>query len=99
MRQLALFEPQSAVGAPDEAAARAKALQAAQSQADSLCRGFAATTAYRFGDATPQPATWNCEHGGGGMVCGFEGMVACQLDERATVEHETCATPRPRPPA
>ena len=98
-RQLALFQPQSITGAPDEAAAQAQALQAAQTQADTLCRGFAATTSFRFRAATPQPATWHCEPGGGGVVCGFEGMVACQLDERAAVEHETCATPGPRRPA
>ena len=89
-RQLALYQPQTTAGAPDEAGAHAKALAAAQTQADNLCRGFAAATAFRFRTATPQPASWTCEHGGGGVVCGFEGMVACQLDEKAAVEHETC---------
>ena len=89
-RSLALYQPQSTEGAPDEAAAHAKALAAAQSQADNLCRGFAAATSFRFRAATPQPQTWTCAKGGGGVVCGFEGMVACQLDEKATVERESC---------
>ncbi|HVN01427.1 MAG TPA: toll/interleukin-1 receptor domain-containing protein [Caulobacteraceae bacterium] len=93
-RQLALFQPQATDGAPDEAAARAKAVAAAQTQADNLCRGFAATTAFRFRAASPQPQTWTCAKGGGGVVCGFDGQVVCQLDERATVERETCG-PRP----
>jgi TIR domain len=90
VRQLALFQPQLAAAAPDEAAAHARALAAAQTQANNPCRGFAAATSFRFRAAMPQPATWTCAHDGGGVVCGFEGMVACQLDEKATVEHETC---------
>ena len=96
-RQLALFQPQLTEGAAGEAAAQAKALAAAQTQADNLCRGFAATTAFRFRAATPRPSTWTCAPGGGGTVCGFEGMVSCQLDERASVEHETCGAPGRRP--
>jgi hypothetical protein len=92
-RQLALYQPQSVAGAPDEAAARAKAVAAAQSQADNLCRGFAAATSFRFRAATVQPQAWTCEHGGGGVVCSFTGMAACQIEERGTVEHETCGAP------
>jgi hypothetical protein len=90
VRTLTLYQPQSAQGAGDEAAARAKALAAAQVQADNLCRGFAATTAYRFRVATPQASAWTCERAAGGVVCGFEGMAACQLDEKTTVEREAC---------
>jgi len=90
VRSLALYQPQTADGAPDEAAAHAKALAAAQTQADNLCRGFAAATSFRFRAATPQPTTWSCNKGGGGVVCGFEGQAACQLDEKASVEHEVC---------
>jgi len=89
-RSLALYQPQSAQGAPDEAAAHARALAAAQSQADNLCLGFAAATSFRFRAATPQPQTWTCAKGAGGVVCGFEGSATCQLDEKATVERETC---------
>jgi hypothetical protein len=89
-RSLTLFQPASAQGSLDESAARTKALTEAQTQADTLCRGFAAATSFRFRVATPQPATWSCEKGGGGVVCGFQGMVACQLDEKASVERETC---------
>jgi hypothetical protein len=89
-RSLALFQPASVQGSPDEAAAHAKALGEAQTQADNLCRGFAAATSFRFRVATPRPASWSCEKGGGGTVCGFQGMVACQLNEKASVERETC---------
>jgi hypothetical protein len=90
VRQRALFQPQSTAGAPDESAAHVKALAAAQAQADNLCRGFAATTAFRFRAATPRPSTWTCAHGAGGVVCGLEGAVNCQLDEKPTVEKESC---------
>jgi hypothetical protein len=90
VRSLAIYQPQSTTGAPNEAAARAKALAAAQTQGDNLCHGFAAASSFRFRAATLQPSAWTCGAGGGGVVCGFEGMVACQLDEKATVEHEVC---------
>ena len=89
-RSLTLFQPQSVQGAPDEAAAHAKAIAAAQTQADNLCRGFAAATSFHFRAATPQPTTWTCQKSGGGVVCGFDGQAACQLDEKATVERESC---------
>ncbi len=56
-RQLALYQPQLTEGAPDEPAAHARALAAAQTQADNLCRGFAAATSFRFRTATPQPSS------------------------------------------
>ena len=90
VRSLAIYQPQPATGAPDEAAARAKALAAAQTQAENLCHGFAAATSFRFRAATLQPSVWTCTPGGGGVVCGFEGMVACQLEEKGSVEHEAC---------
>jgi len=89
-RSLALFQPASTQGSRNEASARAKALAEAQTQADNLCRGFAAATSFRFRVATPQPATWSCEKGGAGVVCGFQGVVACQLDEKTSVERESC---------
>ena len=90
-RSLSLFQP--AQGAANEPDARARALAAAQTQADNLCRGFAATTAFRFRAATPQPTTWSCQPGAGGVLCSFEGEAACQLDEKATVEREICGVP------
>jgi TIR domain len=90
VRSLAIYQPQSTTRAPSEAAARANALAAAQTQGENLCHGFAAATSFRFRAATLQPSSWTCTPGGGGVVCGFEGMVACQLDEKASVEHEVC---------
>ncbi|HEY3800450.1 MAG TPA: toll/interleukin-1 receptor domain-containing protein [Caulobacteraceae bacterium] len=88
-RSLALYQPQTATG-PDQPAAQAAALKAAQTQADQLCQGFAAATSFRFHAATPQPQTWNCSTAAGKVTCGFSGMVTCTLDERATVQKETC---------
>ncbi len=87
-RALTLFQP--AQSALNEAGARAKALAAAQTQADNLCRGFAAATSFRFRAATPRPTTWNCQSGAGGVACSFEGQAACQVDEETTVERESC---------
>lgn len=93
-RSLALYQPAPSAPAANESAARAAALQAAQPQADNLCRGFAAATSFRFRAATLQPSIWTCTRASGGVACAFEGMAACQLDERGTVEHESCGPAR-----
>jgi len=89
-RSLALYQPALASPAASEAAARTAALAAAQTQANNLCQGFAAATSFRFRAAALQPAAWTCSKTASGVTCGFQGMAACQLDERSTVEHETC---------
>jgi TIR domain len=90
-RSLALYQPASGAAASSEAAAHAVALKEAQTQADNLCRGFAAADpSFRFRLATPTANTWTCSKAAGGEVCGFDGTVACQLDESAKVEQESC---------
>jgi hypothetical protein len=89
-RQLALFEPQGDVASANKAAAQAIGLAHAQVPAERLCRGFAATTSFRFRSATPSPKVWNCSPAAKGVTWRFEGEVVCGLDERRIEEHETC---------
>ena len=95
VRSLALFQGQESAPASSQAAAEARALASAQAKAESLCRGFAATTAFRFIAAAPKAQTWNCSPQGGGFVCGFDGEASCTLQERASVEHEACGPLKP----
>lgn len=89
-RRLALFVARANGGSADESAARAEAMGRAQSAAERLCKGFAATTSFQFKAARPEPHTWHCEPGKSGVSCGFEGEAACQLDERRIQETESC---------
>ncbi len=89
-RRLSLFVGQPATGSTDEAAARADAMGRAQSAADRLCKGFAATTLFQFKAAEPQAQSWHCEQGKDGVSCGFEGEALCQLDERRDQKTESC---------
>lgn len=89
-RRLSLFVGPPGRGATNEAAARGEAMGRAQTAADSLCKGFAATTLFQFKSAKPEPQTWQCEQGKDGFSCGFEGEAICQLDERRDQQTESC---------
>jgi hypothetical protein len=90
IRQLALSETQSEKALPNLEAARAEAIARAQHRADRLCRGFGATTIYRFRSARPEAQEWDCARVGEGFSCGFEGQAICELDVKGTKEEETC---------
>jgi hypothetical protein len=88
VQQLTLAESQGENGLPNAALAKQDALSRAQRRANDLCRGFGATTLYRFRSATP--VEWDCATVGIGVSCGFEGQAICQLDAKSTKEEETC---------
>ena len=89
-RSLALFQPAGNAAARDEASARTRALEAAQSSAERLCRDFGATSIYRVEGATPQADEWACTKQKGGVTCGFDGRAECRLQMRTTRELESC---------
>jgi hypothetical protein len=89
-RRLALFVGQEGAPGRTEAAAHSAALARAQPSAERLCKGFAATTAFRLKEATPIAQQWHCETTVGGAVCGFDGEVVCDLEERRIEETESC---------
>jgi hypothetical protein len=89
-RELAQFVPADGPGAPSEAAAKAGALDRTKAQADRLCRGFGAGTLYRVVAAASRADSWSCSRVGAGVICGFDGVVECELEERRQVEHEVC---------
>jgi hypothetical protein len=89
-RGLAQFEPSDGPGAPNEAAAKARALDRAKADAERLCRSFGAGTLFRFVSASSRAETWRCAPSGGGIVCGFDGQAECGLEERHQVERESC---------
>jgi hypothetical protein len=89
-RYLALFEPRDDVPSANEAAAQAAALARAQARVERQCRGFAATTLFRFRSSTPAPQVWSCIAIAKGVTCAFEGEAMCGLEERRIQEDESC---------
>ncbi len=85
-----MFVPAYGPPAANETAAKAAALERAHPQAERLCRNFAASSMFRFNGASPVAQSWSCETRSGGIVCGFDGIAQCDIDERQVVEHERC---------
>lgn len=75
-RRLSLY-----AGGASDAEARARA----STRADQLCRGFTATTQFRF-DRSDIDGAYTCEDG----VCGISGEAVCRLQERQLITRETC---------
>jgi hypothetical protein len=92
VRRLTLVEPRDDVASADEVTARASAIKRAQSSAEALCRGFAATTLFRVTSSTAVPQRWTCSPVDGGTTCGFEGEAVCELHERRVETVETCGS-------
>ncbi|HEY5072246.1 MAG TPA: toll/interleukin-1 receptor domain-containing protein [Caulobacteraceae bacterium] len=95
-RSLVIYVSQEGGSAPTEDTARTRALARAGPEAERLCRGFAAGTLFRFVSAAPRADAWSCSRSSSGEVCGFSGQAVCQVEEKSTVEHETCAGAPPR---
>lgn len=89
-RHLALFVGRDGTPARNEEAAHSAALARAQPLTERLCKGFAATTAFRLKGATPAAQQWHCETTARGVVCGFDGEAVCDVDERRVEETESC---------
>jgi hypothetical protein len=89
-RPLAQFVAADGAGERTEAAAKARALERAKASAERLCRGFGAGNLFRFVGATSHADQWSCADTVQGVVCGFEGVAACALEERREIEEETC---------
>lgn len=90
-RKLVLFVGQEdAPPSRNEAAARSAALARALLKANRKCEEFVATTQFRLKSVTPVAQDWSCGSVSGGIVCGFEGNVVCDVDERREGESESC---------
>jgi hypothetical protein len=89
-RRLVLHMGDDATPSDNEIRARSEALLRAQDPAERLCKGFAATTSFRFISAKPAAQQWNCSAVSDGVVCGFEGEAVCEVEERDMQETETC---------
>ncbi len=89
-RRLELFEPQEDIPSTNKTGAQAIALAHAQALAERECRGFAATTFFRFRSASAAPEEWNCSSVDKQVTCGFGGKAVCELEERLIQENETC---------
>jgi hypothetical protein len=90
IRPLPLFVAAAGPGASGEAAAKSGALTRAKADAERLCKGFGASSLFRFAAATPVADTWSCSRAGAGEVCGFDGHADCQLQEHHQIEKDTC---------
>jgi hypothetical protein len=75
-RRLALF-----AGGANESEARTRA----NTRAERLCRGFAASTQFRL-DRSEATGEFSCEDG----ACGITGEAICHLQERQVVSRDTC---------
>jgi len=74
-------------------AARASSLAQAKGRMADICKGFAAGSGnlFRFiGVGTPKVREWSCQHGSGGIRCGWSGNAMCQLEESTIGEMESC---------
>lgn len=89
-RSLTLFVGHGDRESSNEIHARDDALRRAQAAAEQLCKGFAATTSFRFRSAEPVVRAWDCSETGRGVTCGFDGDAVCELDEKRVEETETC---------
>lgn len=89
-RRLALYVGQDGAPSRNESAARSAALGRAQPNAERLCKGFVATTAFRLKSGTPVSLNWNCGPVSGGVACAFDGEAVCDLEERRLQETESC---------
>jgi len=88
--ELAIFESQPEIPSATKDTAQSLAIAQAQATAERLCKGFAATTSFRFKSAEPVPQQWNCSSSANGVRCAFDGAAVCELEERSTQESETC---------
>ncbi len=89
-RELTLFVTHGGETHADETTARAAATKRAQTRAEQLCNGFAATNTYRLIAAESTAQIWHCSPTADGVACSFEGDANCEVEERHTLETETC---------
>ena len=64
-------------------------MERATRDAQGLCVAYS-TGEFRLKSAIPEPAAWNCQAGGAGQTCGFEGRVACNVESRRVDLREIC---------
>lgn len=84
---LPLYVARPLAAAPGEAEAREAADPTVGREAATACDAYSASGAYRVTAATPEPAGWACVSEADGWRCGFDGKVACGVDERVSVRH------------
>lgn len=72
-----------------EEAARAEAMTRAVRDGQALCVAYT-TGEFRLTSVTPEPERWNCQAGGAGQTCGFEGKIACNVEVRRVDLREIC---------
>lgn len=89
-RRLALFVAEGAGTQGSEPAAREAAWERARASAERLCKGFAATTSFRFVSSEPVAQAWSCRPVAVGVACGLEGEAVCAVEERHVREEESC---------
>jgi TIR domain len=74
---------------PTENAAQADAVARSEAAAEEVCGPYRSGF-YRLNSWTAEVRRWNCYPRAGGVVCGFEGEAACQVEVRRTEVREVC---------
>lgn len=77
----------------NRAGAEADARARAQTEADRLCKSFAATGQNRLRLARTVVVRMQCDAVKGGQICGLEGQAVCAIEVRGQLQHERCAEP------
>ncbi len=90
VHELVLYEAPPEKASPTLEMAKTEARARAQRKAEKLCKGFAATTLYRYKTAKPDAQEWDCGRTGAGFSCGLDGQAICALEEKSTKTEKTC---------
>jgi hypothetical protein len=88
---LPVFVGQETTAAASSAAAREIALRRVEAEARRTCEAFLNSNAYRLQGSRLRDEGWVCEKASGGWRCGFDGQVACEIEERSTSTREVCS--------
>lgn len=87
---LELYVGRDVAPSPNRAGAEADARARAQTEAERLCKSFAATGQNRLHSASTVVVRIQCDAVKGGHVCGLEGQAVCALEVRGQIQHERC---------
>lgn len=91
-RNLRLHVSQSDQVSLNESEAREATMLRALSEAEQMCKDFAATTRYRFRSAQPVVRSWDCSRTARGVACALDAEVDCAILERRDIDVEICSS-------
>ncbi len=91
VKRLPIFVPSVSNPTTSEEGARALVAQSAEIRSENACRGFAATSSFRFSSSSFEIGLIDCVRGQAGYLCSVEGDAVCEVEVRGTIDIEVCA--------